>query len=187
MKMKSAISALLMLFATFAGGCGGPIQKVKNGVLKADTSVMLGMALDKYKYFKETKWETIKTEQGKIVVQFTGIMNLDAYCGTTWLGETISTEMVQKASSMFANEFQMSYACQFVLSKSDGSFDIAYSEIGITENKLFNGKPFPAQMVPYGDKGQSMITEVIYKNGPFSEVQMMIFSLSKSAEERKSK
>jgi len=61
-------------------GCskfGGDVELVKTGYLDYDKSISVGQAFDGYKYFSSKNWKTLKTEQGRRVVEFNGIMDMN--------------------------------------------------------------------------------------------------------------
>lgn len=58
-------------------GCGDNISLVKNGTLELDKSITIGQAFDKYKYFKNTEWKELVTDNGKKIVQVDGIIDKD--------------------------------------------------------------------------------------------------------------
>lgn len=67
------ISVLIAISLT---GCsGGDIQLVKKGSLQSDSTVTVGDALDNYKHFESTKWESFKSPDGRKVVEFRGVYN----------------------------------------------------------------------------------------------------------------
>lgn len=80
MHLKKFVSSIVVMLglSLFVGGCSdNKVSMVKNGTLEFDKSLTVGQALDKYKYFKNTKWEVITTENGKKVVQAIGQIALD--------------------------------------------------------------------------------------------------------------
>lgn len=73
------LKALFFTFFILIGfvGCGSNISKVKDTVLEFDKSLTVGQAFDNYQYFKSKKWEDIRSDNGKELVQFEGILNID--------------------------------------------------------------------------------------------------------------
>ena len=72
------LSGLLLLVATtiVMFGCdkvksvtNGDVSLVKGGTLEIDKSLTVGQAIDNYKYFKKTEWESLKTDNGRRIVQ----------------------------------------------------------------------------------------------------------------------
>lgn len=43
----------------------GEVATVKAGILEFDKSLTIGQAFDSYQYFKSTKWEEMKTDNGR--------------------------------------------------------------------------------------------------------------------------
>ncbi|QXE89188.1 hypothetical protein KP001_11990 [Geomonas subterranea] len=56
-------------------GCKGKVESVKDSYWSVDKSIPIGKALDGYKYFESKKWETVKTENGREFVDFTGVVS----------------------------------------------------------------------------------------------------------------
>jgi hypothetical protein len=127
---RANYAGLLLASSLLLAGCAqDPINLVKTGTLTADSSVAVGGALDGYRYFKTTKWETLETEQGRKVVQFTGTIKLEALVGYTDKEtlRTITPAMVEKALSPDKG-FELEYIAQFtILKSSDHPFELYYS------------------------------------------------------------
>jgi len=70
--------SILVIFLTIVG-CdkfgGGELDLVKNGTLAMDKSLTVGKAIDNYKYFKNTEWKLVTTDNGKKIVEAVG--NID--------------------------------------------------------------------------------------------------------------
>jgi hypothetical protein len=78
---------LICIFLLLFGACSNSdeINLVKNGILELDKSLTVGEAFENYKYFSDVKWEAFKTDNGRRVVQVTGILDLDKYPeGSVW-------------------------------------------------------------------------------------------------------
>lgn len=136
------INHLVLIIATalILTACGGdPTGSVKNGVLEFDTSVTVGQALDGYDYFKSTSWETFETSQGRTVVEFNGVMDLDSYAGSSLEGMVLTSDMIDKAKDTM-KELKITYQAQFSISKTDDSFEVQYSGINITGKRIDNGE-----------------------------------------------
>ncbi len=89
---------------------------VKKGVLEFDKSLTVGQAFDNYKYFKETKWEVITTENGKKIVQVTGDFD------------------VSKFSEPYKSNVKNMYAkFQFQINQ-DKTFDLGWCGVGGERN-----------------------------------------------------
>jgi hypothetical protein len=68
----------------FLSGCGNPdIDNVKNGTLGNFKNLTIGNALDNYKYFTDTNWRFLETDNGKRIVEFKGIYDADKICKNT--------------------------------------------------------------------------------------------------------
>jgi len=70
--MKKVIGLFLLVVMIVFSGCSNrKVEEVKNGVLKFDKSLTVGEAFDNYKYCKNVKWESFKTDNGREIVQVT--------------------------------------------------------------------------------------------------------------------
>jgi len=115
--LRSVIPVFLLvgLLGIWISGCGGqtPEQKinlVKKGVLDFDTSLILGDALDNYKYFQSTNWSFLETGQGREIVEFEGVLiNL-------------------------GDNARLIYLHQFPLSQEDETFQTGSSELVLVKN-----------------------------------------------------
>lgn len=73
----------LSLFAAFAiclffTGCSDVnVDKVKSGSLDGFKGLPIGQVFDNYKYFKSKRWKSIKTDDGRNVVEFNGVLELN--------------------------------------------------------------------------------------------------------------
>lgn len=122
--MKNGLTKLLSLltisFLMVACFGGGDISLVKSGVLGIDDSITVGEAIDNYKYFKDVKWESFKTENGRRVVQVTGNLNLNDLKNVSknkWMVEGLLKKGYIKADVIF----------QFLISKDGKKFRL-YTE-----------------------------------------------------------
>jgi hypothetical protein len=161
--MKNITHLILIIVTTLIlTACGGdPKGTVKNGVLEFDTSVTVGDALDGYDYFKSTSWDTFETSQGRTVVEFNGVMNLDAYEGSSFEGMALTSDMIDKAKDTI-KELKLTYEAQFSISKSDDSFEVLYSGIKMTGKSIDNGEDAD---IDQSDDDRSGLAS-IYKNKP---------------------
>ena len=70
----SIILAVMTAACVFLSGCGNSdVNTVKNGTLGNFNTLTIGNALDNYKYFTDTDWRFLETQNGKRVVEFKGI------------------------------------------------------------------------------------------------------------------
>ena len=73
-----------LLFFGFIG-CGkvstpfmdSDVSLVKDGTLRFDKSLKLGQAIDNYKYFKNVKWSSITSDNGKHIVRVIADIDID--------------------------------------------------------------------------------------------------------------
>lgn len=117
-KVCLLITSILMISAL--SGCdkvGGEVALVKNGTLEMDKSLTVGKAIDNYKYFKDTKWELLTTDNGKKLVQATG--NIDT-------GTHPTLNSAAGIKSMFI-EFQFKV-------NLDKTFEVAWCGVGVEKN-----------------------------------------------------
>ena len=70
--MKRSVIYLVLIMFVAILGCDkfsrSDVSTVKDGLLDFDKSLTVGKAFENYKYFKEVKWEAIKTDNGKRLV-----------------------------------------------------------------------------------------------------------------------
>lgn len=123
------VSVFLAFMTTLLIGCdkmksvtGGDVSLVKGGILEIDKSLTVGQAIDNYKYFKKTKWESQKTDNGKRIVQ----VNADI---DTAKSPSLNTEKLpglKSAQVQFQfkintdNTFEVAW-CGIALEKTDGT------------------------------------------------------------------
>jgi hypothetical protein len=55
------------------------VSLVKDNTLEFDKSITVGQAIDKYRYFKKTEWESIKEDNGRRIVQTTGYLDVEKH------------------------------------------------------------------------------------------------------------
>ncbi len=76
--MKKLFASVCIGSALFFSGCSDKkVTEVKNGVLDFNKTLTIGKAFDNYKYCKDVKWKSSKTDNGKAFVQVT--CNYDLY------------------------------------------------------------------------------------------------------------
>jgi hypothetical protein len=68
-KLIFGFSMLLILVGL--SGCGSDIDIVKNGTINFNETTTVGKALDNWSNCQQSKWESFKTNNEAIVVQFT--------------------------------------------------------------------------------------------------------------------
>lgn len=103
--MRIIIIAIFFILLT---GCGDSnISAVKDKVLPGFKSLTLGEALDNYKYFDDTSWETKETENGRKFAEFRATYDAENYLKRTDLK-------------------QFYLVIQFIVN-SDKSFNLAYA------------------------------------------------------------
>lgn len=128
--MKYIISIIILItFSTIMFGCdkvskvtGGDVALVKGGTLEIDKSLTVGQAVDNYKFFKKVKWEAIKTDNGKRLVQ----VNADIDTSKSPSINPEKTPAIKTAQMQFQfqintdNTFQLAW-CGIAFEKTDGS------------------------------------------------------------------
>jgi hypothetical protein len=136
-------------------GCGkNPIETVKAGTLEFDTTVTVGNAFEGYKYFKNKYWNTIETDQKRIVVEFRGDIDVDAYKNVKIKYLIVSAADMPKVKATLAS---FTYLAQFELNQDKKGFELKYNGFEtVTKNGDKNS---------IGIHGFSTI-QSIYKNQP---------------------
>jgi len=73
------LSALFLLPLFVLSGCSktDPLSAVKDGVLDIDKGTTVGKAFDGYKYLKNKSWDAVKTNNGKMIVEVSGLIDFD--------------------------------------------------------------------------------------------------------------
>jgi hypothetical protein len=81
MNRISTLLAVVFAMVVVVAGCdklgGGDVALVKNGYLEFDKSITVGQAFEGYKFFTKKEWKAIKTEQGRKVIEFKGLLDLN--------------------------------------------------------------------------------------------------------------
>ncbi len=84
--MKLINTIVLLLIIVVSTGCdkaksltNSDVSIVKNGTLEFDKSITVGQAIDKYRYFTKTDWESMKEENGRRIVQTTAQIDITKY------------------------------------------------------------------------------------------------------------
>lgn len=144
----------LVILSTIMAGCdkvssltSGDVSLVKGGTLEIDKSLTVGQAVDNYKFFKKVKWEALKTDNGKRLVQ----VNADV---DTAKSPSLNSEKLPGLKSA-----QMQF--QFKIN-TDKTFELAWC--GIAIEKTDGTKIEPDQNVQIGKCLNSL--KGIYNNNP---------------------
>lgn len=119
---KNLITILLVLLAVSLSACdkiSSDVSIVKNGTLEFDKGLTVGQAIDKYKYFKHTTWEAVKTENGKRVVNVTGELDVSRY-------PHLNTDEIPHLKSAYIK-------FQFVINQ-DKTFEMKWCGLGAERN-----------------------------------------------------
>ncbi len=120
---------ILIAFSVIIFGCdkvksatGGDVSLVKGGTLEIDKSLTVGQAVDNYKFFKNVKWEALKTDNGKRLVQVNADIDMTK-------SPSINPEKMPGIKSMQMqfqfkintdNTFEMAW-CGVAIEKTDGT------------------------------------------------------------------
>lgn len=120
---------LSVVFSIALFGCdkvqsvtGGDVALVKGGTLEIDKSLTVGQAVDNYKFFKKVKWEALKTENGKRLVQ----VNADIDTSKSPSINPEKTPAIKSLQMQFQfqintdNTFQLAW-CGAAIEKTDGT------------------------------------------------------------------
>lgn len=101
---------------------GGDVSLVKGGTLEIDKSLTVGQAIDNYKYFKKTKWESLKTDNGRRIVQVKS--DIDTAKSPTMNPEKLPQLKSAQIQFQFKintdNTFEVAW-CGIALEKTDGT------------------------------------------------------------------
>ena len=128
--MKNIIGMILLItVSTIMFSCdklskvtGGDVALVKGGTLDIDKSLTVGQAVDNYKFFKKVKWEAIKTDNGKRLVQ----VNADIDTSKSPCINSEKTPAIKSLQMQFQfqintdNTFQLAW-CGVAIEKTDGT------------------------------------------------------------------
>lgn len=141
--MKKIIVSLfaVMVICLLVTGCSDAnVKIVQTGSMEDFKGLPIGKVFDNYKYFSSKSWKSVKTDDGKNVVEFNGVLQLS---------ETHKKAGIKGASVLF----------QFQVLKKKGSipFVLAFSEMQIT-NK--SGEVETTNLTP----NVSRILEAIFAN-----------------------
>ncbi len=118
-------AVMLLVLLLGLGACSAdPVESVKTGTLSLDESVTVGNALDRYRYFTSYAWKSFSDAQKRTVVQFTGVVDVDAYKDKSLGRISLSAENVENAKTTFT---RMEYVAQFAINLDGENFSIAYS------------------------------------------------------------
>ncbi len=74
---KLLVSIMLGVITMIITGCSNEIDLVKDGTMSFDKSLTIGEAFDNWSNCINQDWKIIETDNGKIVVQFTGEQVID--------------------------------------------------------------------------------------------------------------
>ena len=175
----SSSPAICIYFVSlfFLTGCGQVnIESVKQGTLDFDESVTVGDALDGYEFFAETAWETFEDPQGREIVEFNGVIDLNAFIGQEFIRSFIfgmplpsSTEPLtqEELRELLINYKEFGYKArqQFLLSKRDDSFEIGYGALEFkmvdNEGNVTEGEVTSEQMQ---ESLEMDLLDILYEN-----------------------
>lgn len=164
-------SVLAFLFA----GCSkpDPLNIVKNGALNFDKSVTVGNALDNYKYFGASKWNTFEDSQRRTIVEFRAPFLLAKFVGAKIDQFEITSEMLQGVRSKLRDS-EFTYVAQFKIGIDGTSFELAYSATKLVGTHPDTGKQVEKD-VP--DENFQELKR-IYQNQPAASVFGVILDIA---------
>jgi hypothetical protein len=152
--MRKIILVIGLAFGIALLGCdkakdlvSSDVSLVKNGTMEFDKSLSVGQAIDKYRYFKSTKWEAVKTDNGRRIVNVIGDLDISRY---PYLNSD-NTPTIKSAFIKF----------QFVINQ-DKTFEMKWCGLGA--EKKDGTKTEPDESVNLLMCKNSM--KEIYDNGP---------------------
>lgn len=169
--IQSVVSIIIVSVISLSNvGFSSYENQVRNGTLNFDPSVTISDALDNYEYFSQTEWASHTSRQGRNIVEFSGVMDLDKYIGTKVDRITITDEILEKTRTVANPEVE--YILKFSVSKIDDTFEVMSSEI------VFSGynkkeKKEVSKSIP--DNNLTSL-EAIYANSPELNTQAVILS-----------
>lgn len=118
---------VLIVVAVLMSGCdkvksvtGGDISLVKGGTLEIDKSLTVGQAIDNYKFFKKTKWDLLKTENGKKIVTVVATLDTEKHPSINQKEGIKSAEMKFEFKINQDKTFEVGW-CGLAFEKMDGT------------------------------------------------------------------
>ena len=124
--MKKHLLVLIVVLLSLTACSKNPVSVVKNGVLEFDKSVTVGDAFSGYKYFSDSTWKTIKTEQNRTIVEFRAKVPIeqykDAQVGIT--DTVLSSDLYNQVAVLIS---KVVFVAQFVIDKDNKTFNLEYS------------------------------------------------------------
>jgi len=155
-----------------------PEDIVKNGALKIDPSVTVGNALNGYKYFGHTTWESFEDSQKRRTVEFVGIFDYDKFSDTKSeeLSTVLTADMIRKAKKK-AQGLKIAYVAQFSISRDGETFELRYSGF-----RIFGANQGASKKIRDMEKEQAdekfMMLRNVYANKLEPSVWMFFLILS---------
>ena len=142
-KIIVSIFAVMVICLLFTGCSDANIKMVQTGSLEDFKGLPIGKVFDNYKYFISKSWRSIKSDDGKIIVEFNGVLQLS---------ESQKKAGIKSASVLF----------QFLVLNKKGSipFILAYSEAQTTNN---NGEVETTNLTPRVGR---LLAEIFANNAP---------------------
>lgn len=124
--MRLCKIALVLLLIVILAGCdqakkliNSDVSLVKSGTLEFDKSLTVGQAIDKYRYFKKTHWESLKEDNGRRAVQVTADIDVMKH-------PDINPAKIPDLKSAF-------YRFQFIINQ-DKTFQMGWCGFGAEKN-----------------------------------------------------
>ena len=131
------------------------VSMIKSGYLEFDKSLTTGQALDGYKYFKTKSWKPFVTEQGRRIVEFTGVVDMD----NPDIKNNISKALYDASVPAKFKFYSVRTAIQFVINQ-DNTFKIQGISVLGTQN---DGK---TELEKAGIMEPNYLIQVLYQNNP---------------------
>jgi len=164
------------------------VTKVKNGTLGFDKSVQVGPALEGYSCFKKVIWRSFNTPQGRTIIEAIATVDIGTYKNTQndeaipigWggsiipAGNVLASESLDKLTKAFKS-IELTYTAQFQLSKTDETFDVAYSGYMLKTTKLDGANPVEQEVKD--DQEQNSLRS-IFSNKPDQKIVALLMTLS---------
>jgi uncharacterized RDD family membrane protein YckC len=162
------------------------VKEVKDGTLAFDKSVKVGPALEGYSCFNKVTWKSFDTSQGRTVVEATAGVKLQAYINTSNDEDIPFDSGIIPAGNVLSGanldtllkkvkRLEITYTVQFQLSKTDNSFEVAYSGYNVKTTQLNTGEPIEQEVKD--DDAQNSL-QAIFANKPDQKITALLLLLA---------
>lgn len=119
-------TCILIVILTTILGCdkvknvaSGDVALVKNGTLEMDKSLTVGQAIDNYKFFKKTDWQSITTDNGRKIITVVASVDTEKHPKINKDAGVKSAEMKFEFKLNQDKTFELGW-CGLAFEKNDG-------------------------------------------------------------------